>query len=761
MLYSHTNLDVAMEKAWSGLLRQSLDEDHLQRLMATSSDPQTQLNNPLRELILPSAGMLNFFNLPKRKLATSFGEVTSAHRDSSLPLAPDFTFHLHYSETEVVLYEDHGPGCIYRIYLFPQLPTQATLLNDLTARYVKEHYLSVVIDDQSFYFSLEHITNGDQWPFLAPVNKQDFRPASGLGSYTPFCYQNSSKISYEPKDKLPANLLKTMINCSSNELYCPVHIYSAVSRHKYPTGVQVPVFSKHPAVQAGNMQAMEHAVQFLSKPESSGPDNGESCMLRCTSISVGNERRMVYESPAAGVVTAFKLRVYDVRYNELIKDWSQILISMQWDDALTPQVDRVPLGSFFGATGSMSDFRGATMGHRRKTCLFVSADSYPNTDITGYFYFPMPYWKNARIFIEAADGLATQLDVCYQVTSVKNYYDEATTGYFHAHKSYYTDKVEGWREVLTLEEHWGHVAAVFVEVDNLRARRTLPLPQRWMAFQADPVIFIDGSRSASIQGTGLEDYFSYAHGFNLAENTTTSFVGVYHTGPWKNEPLSYHCFRLHILDPIPFSSSLQFIMEGMGQHFYEQEQSITYEEHWRRRSSDIAALSHTIFYYARPTSGGHFSDMLQLGETVSETNHNFEYQHRTDDQSGKVFKVESMYYVGNTISESTYDKEGRHFFTGDQIRFTLKLELPNIGAILRREFYSPVGAWTERLKITVNNKPQGQWIVPMGTLSEKFSLREDDFLIHRDLSNEADQLDIVIEALTDLHDIAYHVFTLY
>ena len=46
-----------------------------------------------------------------------------------------------------------------------------------------------------------------------------------------------------------------------------------------------------------------------------------------------------------------------------------------------------------------------------------------------------------------------------------------------------------------------------MEVDDVRARRGVELNERWSVLQADMVIFIDNSTSASVLGTGLEDYF--------------------------------------------------------------------------------------------------------------------------------------------------------------------------------------------------------------------------------------------------------------
>ena len=140
-------------------------------------------------------------------------------------------------------------------------------------------------------------------------------------------------------------------------------------------------------------------------------------------------------------------------------------------------------------------------------------------------------------------------------------------------------KVEGWRKVLDVDGGWGHIVSLSLEVDNLVPVHSLPLAFRWAALQADPVIHIDGSASATVLGSGLEDYFSYAHGFAGAENTTYAFVGVPYTAaqaPRITDPLTWHCYRQHVLDPIPFRSGVRFFWEGTASNFSSPADPVSY-----------------------------------------------------------------------------------------------------------------------------------------------------------------------------------------
>ena len=152
------------------------------------------LSNPLQVLALQREGMLNFYNLPHRKAHALYTELTSANRDTSYPLAPDFTFHIEYGQSYVVLYEDFGTGCVFRIYLFPPLPHNAEKLHQVSAAALRNAYVCMVVDSRTFWFSVQQLMEGREWPFITPINTRHPRPASGVGSYTPFCYQQHMKV---------------------------------------------------------------------------------------------------------------------------------------------------------------------------------------------------------------------------------------------------------------------------------------------------------------------------------------------------------------------------------------------------------------------------------------------------------------------------------------------------------------------------------------------------------------------------------------
>ena len=148
----------------------------------------------------------------------------------------------------------------------------------------------------------------------------------------------------------------------------------------------------------------------------------------------------------------------------------------------------VPLGWLFGVTGSLNDHMGAAAGHRDKTCktnhksrvlhgvslkviiscIIVKPSLYHDycrsfallklNDVTGYFYFPMPYWSSARVSVRSASDEAQF--ACFQVTRIDNHYNRSHTAHLHAQASFYADDVSGWRRILQVENSWGHVVNI-------------------------------------------------------------------------------------------------------------------------------------------------------------------------------------------------------------------------------------------------------------------------------------------------------------
>jgi len=288
-------------------------------------------------------------------------------------------------------------------------------------------------------YSLQKLAEANEWPFLSPLSAKHPLIVSGIGAYTPFCYQESLRLIYENDRDFPANLLELTINCTANELRCPVKIYSAVSSHKFPSGTLVPPdFSGASASDELYVERMTGVIELLKNPELNGPNAGEPCVLNCFELCSQCQRVLYHRVHSAAVITSIRIRVFVTATSLLSLDWTDVFFTAYFDNATSPQVNRVPLGSLFAATASLNDVSGAAFGKRSAYCNYDDPEvSFEKKTITGYFYLPMPYWHEALLVVEGADSLHDSVTVCFQLTTVDNLYEPSQTGYLYGVKTYY------------------------------------------------------------------------------------------------------------------------------------------------------------------------------------------------------------------------------------------------------------------------------------------------------------------------------------
>jgi len=353
---------------------------------------------------------------------------------------PDFTFHIEYSQRHAILYEGYGPACIYRIYIYPSLPTNYEVLNSMKLSNLSAMFLVMEVDNKSvFRCSLQKLAEANEWPFLSPLSAKHPLIVSGIGAYTPFCYQKSLRLIYENDRNFPANLLELTINCTTNELRCPIKIYSAVSSHKLPSGTLVkPHFGSASVSEESHLDPITSIAELLKNPELNGPNAGEPCLLNCFELCSHCQRVLYHRVHSAAVITSIRIRVFVTTTSLLSTDWTDVFFTAYFDNATSPQFNRVPLGSLFAATASLNDISGAAFGKRSMYCNYGDPEiSFMEETITGYFYFPMPYWHEALLVVEGADSLQDSVTVCFQITTVDNLYEPLQTGYLYGVTTYY------------------------------------------------------------------------------------------------------------------------------------------------------------------------------------------------------------------------------------------------------------------------------------------------------------------------------------
>jgi hypothetical protein len=228
--------------------------------------------------------------------------------------------------------------------------------------------------------------------------------------------------------------------------------------------------------------------------------------------------------------------------------WRFSILRMYWDGESEPSVE-VPVGDFFAnGWGTFAPI----------TSLAVCVNPY------GAFnsYWEMPFRKSAKITMENLDEKPVRLyyQIDYTLTEVP-----AEAGYFHAqfrrsnplpYKSDYVilDGVKGWGQYVGTYLAWGSHS------------------NGWWG-EGEIKFFIDGDgKFPTICGTGTEDYFCGAYGFenrttHQYQEFTTPYSGLAQVirpdGLWVSQE-RFGLYRWHIQDPVRFEKDLKVTIQALG-----------------------------------------------------------------------------------------------------------------------------------------------------------------------------------------------------
>jgi len=207
----------------------------------------------------------------------------------------------------------------------------------------------------------------------------------------------------------------------------------------------------------------------------------------------------------------------------------EVLLRFFWDGEATPSVE-APLGDFFGAGLGMAPYASLPLG--------VTAEG------EGYCFFRMPFRRSARLLAINEGRAPVKVISRIAIRRATGGALPEATGYLHAK----------WRRELPCHifeypflECWGRgrFVGVVLGIDNILGG--------WWG-EGDERAYVDGERFPSTFGTGSEDYFGDAWGIRR-------FVNPLH-GCSNEAGRKQVCYRFHIPDAIPFTSSFRMTIEN-------------------------------------------------------------------------------------------------------------------------------------------------------------------------------------------------------
>ncbi|MBN2211838.1 MAG: DUF2961 domain-containing protein [Sedimentisphaerales bacterium] len=289
------------------------------------------------------------------------------------------------------------------------------------------------------------------------------------------------------------------------------------------------------------------------------------------------ETRVLLDEKGSGVIT----HIWFTFLAPHPQDWApegtathqDVVLRMYWDDREQPAVE-TPLGDFFAnAFGKRSEVISLPV-------VVEDADSYN-------CFWHMPFRKSARIEVENQHPDKPLALLYYNIDWIKKESIPADTPYFYARYRQEYPAQSGKDYVVLDTQGKGHVVGVVLSV-----RTRSP---SWFG-EGDEKIYIDGEKTASIWGTGTEDYFLSAFGLRA---TSTPYFGVPYFDQWGIIGGHTSAYRWHINDPIVFNTSVKVTFEHFS--WISPDENPDYKStSWNERQDDYSSVA---FWYqtGKPT----------------------------------------------------------------------------------------------------------------------------------------------------------------
>ena len=490
--------------------------------------------------------------------------------------------------------------------------------------------------------SLEDFFDGTSDPFLSPLVGNRLVSSGGYYCYLPFPFARRCRV--------------------------------VMSAQPYFYNITYHRFSSTNHVETWTGQEDSSVVRSLWNQcgEDPKPTNGNDYVEGMLSIPAG-ETGSVFSVETAGAIAGLLIDPEPHTLDILTNVW----VRMVWDEADDPQVF-VPIGEFFGCGFGEAHVAALSIG-------MGPGEPY-------YCWFPMPFWESARI--ELVNRSAVKIDnLAYEVWYHDRAYDQARSGWFHATaQSKSTTASDDQDYILLNTNGWGKVVGLVLSVFN---KSKDPLGY----LEGDERVYIDGSATPQLYGTGLEDFFNGGWYFNQGPFSL----------PLHGNPMQKHEWRSDWGTPPYITNNFTTVyrfFSGEGLPFHS---SIRLGvEHGTYSQSKAGDYSSVVYYYRMPSSrtGMVACAEFDVGKPLSELAVNYA-------SSNSLPVVNSWRYEGD--DDVVITDEGR-ICTGAS-SFSVPIGSRNMGLLIRRRTDAFPGR--QRVNVFVDDALVGDWYSPDCTFSNQ------------------------------------------
>lgn len=369
---------------------------------------------------------------------------------------------------------------------------------------------------------------------------------------------------------------------------------------------------------------------------------------------------------------------------------SSLRLQLHWDGETTPAVD-VPIGPFFGSGLGPAPARAFPMG--------IDGERL-------YCYWPMPF-ESGMVAKLANTGTGPIDDIDAEVI-----YEPLATppglesGRFHTQYRPPTQTTPDRDFVFLEAEGAGHLVGL---VQTTFEQRN----SNWF-LEGDERIYIDGSLTPALYGTGTEDFYN---------------AGWYFANGIFNQPPHGHPFyldrstnaatfyRFMISDYIPFNRSICAGIEHGG------------------TNDESVEMETVAYFYKRSQPASSVSDALDVGDSVSEQEHGYEVT------GGSSIVSLTDTYEGDDDNVSVSD-DGRELAMGGSVEFEMEVSASNNGGmILRRRMDYSVPR--QRGEVFIDGTSVGIWYDAGHNPHHRF--RDSEFMIPASFTDGKAQVTVRID----------------
>ncbi len=226
--------------------------------------------------------------------------------------------------------------------------------------------------------------------------------------------------------------------------------------------------------------------------------------------------------------------------------------------------------------------------------LLIGADEQDEL----YSYFPMPFFRSARVALRSADDRSEPITIDFVVRR-RDRIPSRDSGIFGAQLRHLEPSTPGRDSVIADLDGPGRWVGLFLEAGSIGS-------QSQAFLEGDERIFADESPHPAFYGTGVEDFFGGGFYYRVDSTTSTPFRRALHGMTYDLSDATGRAmgmYRLMLTDAPVFGAKLEIGLEGGPVN---------------QTQVRFRAVS---YFYRRSTPPMRRRDLLDLGDPVSRVSH--------------------------------------------------------------------------------------------------------------------------------------------